>query len=140
MLFSCSGSKPAFMGTEVTILYKAKYGEVAVKSIGYGRGKNAAFDDAQKKAFFVLLYRGIPNSEYIYPLIENEVEFAKNNPNFMKDFFDSKLYKSFIISNTESSSLTSTTKGQRLYLDIVINYLALRRYLEQNSLIRKFGY
>ena len=140
ILLSCSSKTPNFYETEVSLLRKTDYGIISLKSVGYGNGRNSATEDAQKKAFFALLYRGIPNSEYSYPLIENEVTFKNNFPNFNETFFKSAIYKSFIISNIESSNLINTSKGNKLYLDITINYEALRRYLEQNSIIRKFGY
>ena len=140
ILLSCSSKTPNFYETEVSLLRKTDYGIISLKSVGYGNGRNSATEDAQKKAFFALLYRGIPNSEYSYPLIENEVTFKNNFPNFNETFFKSTVYKSFIISNIESSNLINTSKGNKLYLDITINYEALRRYLEQNSIIRKFGY
>ena len=140
VLTSCTTKIPAHYETEVSLLRKTEYGVVALKSVGYGNGRNSATEDAQKKAFFALLYRGIPNSDYSYPLIENEVTFKNNFPNFNETFFKSAIYKSFIISNTESSNLIITSKGNKLFLDVTINYDALRRYLEQNSIIRKFCY
>ena len=140
VLTSCTTKIPDHYETEVSLLRKTEYGIVALKSVGYGNGRNSATEDAQKKAFFALLYRGIPNSDYSYPLIENEVTFKNNFPNFNETFFKSAIYKSFIISNTESSNLIITSKGNKLFLDVTINYDALRRYLEQNSIIRKFGY
>ena len=140
ILLSCSSKTPNFYETEVSLLRKTDYGIISLKSVGYGNGKNSATEDAQKKAFFALLYRGIPNSDYSYPLIENEVTFKNNFPNFNETFFKSAIYKSFIISNTESSNLIITSKGNKLFLDVTINYEALRRYLEQNSIIRQFGY
>ena len=140
ILLSCSSKTPNFYETEVSLLRKTDYEIISLKSVGYGNGRNSATEDAQKKAFFALLYRGIPNSDYSYPLIENEVTFKNNFPNFNETFFKSAIYKSFIISNTESSNLIITSKGNKLFLDVTINYEALRRYLEQNSIIRKFGY
>jgi hypothetical protein len=140
ILLSCSSKTPNFYETEVSLLRKTDYGIISLKSVGYGNGRNSATEDAQKKAFFALLYRGIPNSDYSYPLIENEVTFKNNFPNFNETFFKSGVYKSFIITNTESSNLINTSKGNKLFLDVTINYEALRRYLEQNSIIRKFGY
>ena len=69
VLTSCTTKIPAHYETEVSLLRKTEYGVVALKSVGYGNGRNSATEDAQKKAFFALLYRGIPNSDYSYPLI-----------------------------------------------------------------------
>lgn len=140
VITSCKSKSPDFYETEVILNKKTDYGSVSLKSTGYGNGRNSAIEDAQKKAFFVLLFRGIPNSNYNYPLIENELSFREKHVNFNKDFFDSGLYKSFILSNTESSNLILTSRGYKIFMDIVINYEALRKYLEQNSTIRKFGY
>lgn len=137
---SCKSKSPDFYETEVSLLKKTDYGSAYLKSVGYGNGRHSAIEDAQKKSFFVILFRGIPNTNYNYPLIENEVSFREKNANFNKDFFDNGLYKSFIISNSESSNLISTSRGFKIFMNIEINYEALRKYLEQNSIIRKFGY
>ena len=79
-----------------------------------------------------LLFRGFPNSNQTNPLIStSEIEIQKQFPTYFKDFFQGNRYKSFI---------TSSTKNTNGYHRIVINLKAIRLDLEQNSIIRKFGY
>jgi hypothetical protein len=79
-----------------------------------------------------LLFRGFPNSNQTIPLIStSEIEIQKQFPTYFKDLFQSNRYKSFITSSTKNSNGSHR---------ITINLKAIRLDLEQNSIIRKFGY
>lgn len=79
-----------------------------------------------------LLFRGLPNSNQTVPIISTSEEQTKQQfPAYFKNFIDNKRYQTFISSSTKNSN------GSRR---IVINTKALKQDLEQNSIIRKFGY
>lgn len=83
-------------------------------------------------AVYHLLYRGFPQSNQKTPLIStSEAETEKQHPEYFKKLFAEKRYKTFITSSSKNSNNT-----QR----IVLNTRALKADLEQNSIIRKFGY
>ena len=83
-------------------------------------------------AIYHLLFRGLPNSNQTVPIISTSEEQAKQQfPAYFKTFIDNKRYQTFITSSTKNSN------GSRR---IVINTKALKQDLEQNSIIRKFGY
>jgi hypothetical protein len=137
-LYSCSPKIQPYSG-EVNFLYKEAQGTIAVKSTGYGKNQMEAVSDAQKNAFKVLLFKGIPGTELNVPLIENESDARSKKPEYFKRFFDDKNYISFMMSSTESSNLIKIKKTYKITVDVKINYNSLRKDLEQNQLIRKFG-
>jgi hypothetical protein len=125
---------------EVNFLYKDAQGTITVKSTGYGKNQSDAVIDAQKNAFKVLLFKGIPGTELNVPLIENENDAISKHAAYFKKFFDEGNYKTFMMSSTESSNLIKMKGTKKITVDVKINYNSLRKDLEQNQLIRKFGF
>ena len=138
ILSSCSPKLNSYSG-EVNFLYKEAQGTIVVKSIGYGKNQTEAVVDAQTNAFKVLLFRGIPGTELNIPLIDNENNAKSKHADFFKSFFDEGIYKTFMMSSIESSNLIKMKGIKKISLDIKINYNSLRKELEQNQLVRKFG-
>lgn len=138
-LHSCSPKLIPY-SAEVNFLYKEAQGTIAVKSTGYGNNQTDAVSDAQKNAFKVILFKGLPGTELNVPLIENEVEAKSKKAEYFKKFFDKGNYKTFMMSSTESSNLIKVKGGKKIYVDVKINYNSLRKDLEQNQVIRKFGF
>ena len=126
--------------SEVSLLYKDANGVIAVKSVGYGKDRLAAVTDAQINAFKVVLFRGVPGTNVGIPLVENEQEATSRNPYYVSRFFDQQIFRNFMVAYEESSSLTRAYGTNRISVDVKINFIALRRDLEQNNIIRKFGY
>ena len=125
---------------EVNFLYKEAQGTIAVKSTGYGKNKKEAVEDAQRNAFRVLLFKGIPGTELNIPLVPNETEARFKHPEYFKILLDRGGYKSFTMSSDETSALIKAYGTKKINVDIKINYNSLRKDLEQNQVIRKFGY
>jgi hypothetical protein len=138
-ILSCS-QKTLPYSAEVNFLNKDAQGTITVKSIGYGKNKNKAILDAQKNAFKTLLFKGLPGTELNVPLIENENDTRSTNASYLKKFFDEGNFISFIMSSTESSNLIVMKGTKKISVDIKINYNSLRKDLEQNKIIRKFGF
>lgn len=117
-------------------------GTVTVLCSGFARKKSAeSAKDAFDAAFYALLFRGIPGSQYELPMIPNEME-KKDDP-VIKALLD-KDYMSFVIKSSlqgEEKKVRKEdgVKGIMTTHKITINCDALRRYLEQNNVIRKFG-
>lgn len=83
-------------------------------------------------AIYHLLFRGIPNSNQTTPLISTSEEATeKQFPEYFKKLFNENRYKTFVTSSSKNSN-----GSQR----VVVNTRALRLDLEQNSIIRRFGY
>lgn len=125
---------------EVNFLYREASGSIAVKCIGYGQNQRDAIANAQKNAFAIILFRGLPGTELNIPLIDNESDAKSKHPDYFEKFFDEERYKTFMMSSIESSNLIRMKGIKKISVDVKINYNSLRKDLEQNSLIRKFGY
>jgi hypothetical protein len=138
-LHGCSPIIQPYSG-EVNFLYKEATGIIAVKSIGYGKNHMNAVCNAEKNALKVLLFRGLPGTELNIPLIENENDAKSKHKDYFKKFFDQGNYKTFVMSSTESSNLIALKGTKKITVDVKINYNSLRKDLEQNQIIRKFGY
>ena len=73
-------------------------------------------------------------------LIENESEARSKNGEYFKNFFDGGNFKSYMMSSNESSNLIKIKGTNKISVNVKINYNSLRKDLEQNRIIRKFGY
>ncbi len=138
-LQSCSPKLKPYSG-EVNFLYKEAQGTIGVKSTGYGKNQKDAVQDAEVNAFKILLFRGIPSTELNIPLLENENEANIKHKDYLNRFFEGGLYKTFMMSTTISSNLIKLKGTKKISVDVKINYNSLRNDLEQNLLIRKFGF
>jgi hypothetical protein len=138
-LHNCSPKLQPY-SAEVNFLYKEAQGTIAVKSTGYGKNQTDAVSEAQKNAFKVILFKGLPGTELNVPLIENENDAKSKKADYFKKFFDEGNYKTFMMSSTESSNLIKVKGGNKISVDVKINYNSLRKDLEQNQVIRKFGF
>ena len=117
-------------------------GTVSLVSTGFGKNKVESSADAVTNAFYQLLFRGIPGSQYELPMVNNESD-KKNDP-VIKTLLNGG-YSSFVMENQlqseeEKIKKEDGVKGRMTTHKITINCDALRRYLEQNNVIRKFGY
>jgi hypothetical protein len=124
----------------VNFLNKEEQGTITLKSTGYGKNQKQAVEDAQLNAFKVLLFKGVPGSELNLPMVENENEARSRHDEYFNKLLDQGNYKSFMMSSTESSNLIKMRGTKKINVDVKINYNSLRKNLEQNQVIRKFGY
>jgi len=100
-------------------------GTVTVVSTGFGKNRVVSSEDALKQAFNTLLFQGIAGSQYELPMVGPE---KKKDP-AIRDLLE-KEYRSFVIEN----NLQQEDKKTR-----TINCEALKRYLENKGVVRKFG-
>lgn len=119
-----------------------KEGTITMRAIGIGSNQEEAIVDAEKNAFDVILFRGLPESEQKIALLgTNETEEKEKNKDYFNKFYNDKRYKTFVMSSIPTSSLIKYKGGEKsIAIDIKINLVALRKDLEQNNLIRKFGF
>ena len=136
---SCSTSKSLPSG-EVNYL-SSNDGTLTMRSIGIGNNEGEAITDAIYNAFDVLLFRGLPESEQKNALIgTNENEERGKHKDYFEGFYNGR-FKSFVMSSIPSSDLIRYKGGKKgITVDVKINILALRKDLEQNDIIRKFGF
>jgi hypothetical protein len=117
-------------------------GTIAMRAIGIGVNNEDAINDAEKNVFDVLLFRGLPKSEQKVPLIgTNEAEEKNKHKDYFNKFYSEKRYKTFVMSSIPTNDITKQKGGKKsIATDIKINLVALRKDLEQNNIIRKFGF
>ena len=139
VIFSCSIK--TFPTAEVNYL-SGKEGTITMRAIGIGANQEDAIIDAEKNAFNVIFFRGLPESEQKIALIgTNETEEKEKNKDYFNAFYKDKRYKTFIMSSIPGSDLIKHKGGKKsIAVDVKINLVALRKDLEQNNIIRKFGF
>ena len=117
-------------------------GTITVRAIGFGEKTEDAINDAEKNAIDVLLFRGLPESEQKVPLIgTNETEEKNKHKDYFNKLYNESRYKTFVMSSIPTTDLIKNKGGKKsIAVDIKINLVALRRDLEQNNIIRKFGF
>lgn len=136
---SCSPKLIPF-SAEVNFIRKDAQGTIILNSLGYGSDLKSAKTDAEKNAFKVVLFRGIPGTELNLPLVTNETESKSRNKDYYKGLFEEEKYKSFMMYSNESSDLIKLKGVKRISVDLKINYNSLRKDLEQNNITKKFGF
>lgn len=137
--FGCSKKIQADYSAEVSFQSKDTDGTISVRCFGYGKNEQDAITDAQKNALSVILFKGLPGSEVNVPLIDNEYNSKNSNPSYYKNLFENGYSKTFIMSTDVVSPLTKYNNTKRLIVNLKININSLRKDLEINKIIRKFG-
>ena len=137
----CQEIVPGEFNGQVVFSSVEKNGTITLQSTGFGKKKTESISNALAGAFYNLLFRGIPGSPYDLPMIPDENE-KKNNP-LIKALLEGG-YTAFIVENKFISEENKKrkqdgSKGKQTINKITINCDALRKHLEQNGLIRKFG-
>lgn len=119
---------------------EANADKMVLRTTGYGSTERNAELDACRYAIEQILFRGIPDSEQHNPLIStNEQEVQTRNSGYFKELFDKGRYASFISSAPIIES--GVKRGTHwVVCDVTVNLRALRSDLENNKIIRKFGY
>ncbi len=110
---------------------------LVVGARGYANNEREAMLDAEKRAFETLFYRGFPNTSYKLPMISND----NNTSSLLSNFFSTGTYRNFISSSVVTSPLKKdkVKRTKQLDMKLVINTFSLKRHLEQNGIIKKFG-
>ena len=140
LLSSACSKKPVIFPIVTMALPNNEESTILIRSSGTGKNITAAVDDAERKAFNTLLFYGYPSSVQSRPLIDNKADAIQKNPTYFNDFFDKKTYKNFIV---YSNNFMNEQKSQNTYYlvrQLKINLRILRTDLENNGIIRKFGF
>ncbi len=125
---------------QVALVSETK-GTITLRSSGTGKNIDEANANAARNVFFVLLYRGVPESDINSALIDvPEQEAQQQFKPYLEAFFD-KRYETFITNAVQSGDVIKGKHRTRsVYLDITVNVQALRKDLEDNKVTRKFGF
>ena len=114
---------------------------VVLRSIGYGKNVKKAMKDAEVNAIKTILFVGAERTPFNSPLItEDRLSVEQRNKEFFENFY-AETYMNFIESaETTSEFGKDSAKRKCLTQDIRVRVLQLRVYLENNGIIRKFGF
>lgn len=115
---------------------------ISLRCVGYGNNRFTAINDAEQAAFKTLLFRGIPSSQQKDAMVStNEKESLQKNSIYFNELLSKGRYKTFITSSVPVSDIVHY-KGstKQITVDVKINLYGLRKDLEQNNIIRPFGY
>jgi hypothetical protein len=137
ILQSC---KPISYSSQVNFKSKENTGVYIVNAYGYAKKSKDAVLEAEKNAFKVIIFKGLPGSDLTVPLVDNESTSMSQNKTFYDNFFDGGGYRSFIMNRNDSYTPKKIRNGYQSEVTLKINLASLRRELEQNQIIRKFGY
>lgn len=115
---------------------------LSLRCVGQGEKTIEIAENAQKNAIQTILFRGMPASQQTMPLVTiSEAEALKTHKEYFDELFENGRYKTFI---TTSIPVGNATKYKGMIkqqtFDITVNLRALRIDLEQNNIIRKFGF
>jgi hypothetical protein len=142
-IFICCTKKSYPETAELTFITSPSDGLVEISAIGYGSSSKDAELDTYTTAFNNILFKGIPDFGALrIPLIDNEMQSKSSHSDFYKRFFERRDYMRFVTNQGSVQALgKSDDKNMRkAQKNITINYDALRKHLEQEGVIRKFGY
>ncbi|MFT5386566.1 MAG: hypothetical protein ACI8VT_004485 [Saprospiraceae bacterium] len=115
---------------------------ITLTSTGFGKNKKDAIFNAEKNAFDVLLFKGVPGSPYEKPIVTTPESTTKSkNANFFKGFYDEYGYKGFVTNSRIISPGSKDKQTNKIMagVEITINVPSLRRNLEQQGITQKFG-
>jgi len=88
-LTNCSTPKST---AEVKVTSNSGYDILGTESIGYGKNRDAAIENAKEQAFTNLLFRGIPGSSHNRAMVGNETSSKNQHKDYFDDFFNKKGY------------------------------------------------
>ncbi|MDR3681444.1 MAG: hypothetical protein P4L41_15865 [Flavipsychrobacter sp.] len=135
LFFTC-----ATLSAQVSFVSGEK-GTITVRTSGNGKGINDAIANAEKDVFYMLLFRGIAGSEQSSALITTREDEAQQKYKAYLDPLLSERYPSFIISAVQDGEPVKGKHSQySVMLDVTVNVTALRKDMEANQVIRKFGF
>lgn len=115
-------------------------GTIFLRVTGFGSNKQEAYNKAVSNAFNTLLYKGIPESIQSRPMIEDEAKAKEKFSDVLSCFNRRECYSQFITQNNDNGNTTRVKGGTTTAAEVKINIRALRTYLEQKQVIRKFGF
>lgn len=113
---------------------------VTFRVVGYGSNTKKATIDAEISAIKTICFTGAAGTTFAMPLVSSgESKSVSDNSEFFNSFY-SEQYRNFIESSIAvSNPCKDASKRKCQTFDVKIRARELRKYLEQNGVIRKFG-
>jgi len=143
MLFSSCASTNKFIPFqrtgEVTFVEHSTEGTILLNSVGYAANKNEGVLYAERNAFENLFFKGVPGSSQKSPMIDDEEKAIYGHRGFFEGFFKSGEYRKYIIESILIDERKSPN-GIVITQEIKIDINSLRKLLEKEQIVRKFGF
>lgn len=139
---SCKTTSPYPATSEVNYVSNPNPGLVTVEATGYGKTSEAAELDTYNTAFTTIFFKGLPAFTALRtPMIPNESKARSEHAAYFKNFFEERGYLQFVTNKGTPAKGSKADDGKNTSVrnTFTINYESLRRDLEQNGVIRKFG-
>lgn len=137
VIFSCG---PIRYNSEVFVSGKENKSVYTFTAKGAAKKQEKAIYEAEKNAFRVIMFTGVPGTDLSMPLVGNENEAMNNHKNYFDRFFNQNAYTAFVLNRSTVTSSKKIRGGYEATVSIKVNIESLRTDLEQNEIIRKFGY
>lgn len=120
---------------------EATAGIITVEATGRGNNLAVCSADASAAALYLILFRGLPGSQYNLPMISNENDWKESSliQQLLKYEYHSFILSSDLSGKKKLKKKKDGIKGIEAKYRIAINCDALRRYLEENDVIKKMG-
>ncbi len=111
---------------------------ITVVSSAYAETKARAVVYAERNALENILFRGIPGSSQESPMVADEQTAQSNHSQALQRLIQDGLYQQFVI---QSYVDQSSPAGKGVAVDQIVKFdlHALRKHLEKEGVIRKFG-
>lgn len=134
-------SSPKTITGEVNYAGNSEPGTLLLNTAGYGRTKKEAIINAEKNAIYNVLFKGIPGTQYALPLVADGESVLKKQKKYFDLLLDGEGYKRFMMLSDQQTGFVPMTSGsENIQNRVKIDVTSLRRDLETNQIIRKFGY
>lgn len=138
LLFSCgTTNKVSYQRTGEVQYVSSDTGTITVDSKGYASDLSTAVYYAERNALENILFKGIPGSNQRQPLIPNENKSWESHAAVLNKLLSEDYPKYIMNSETLNVSNSGAVSLQRT---ITFDINALRKYLEIEGVIRKFGF
>ncbi|MBK9253920.1 MAG: hypothetical protein IPM42_00380 [Saprospiraceae bacterium] len=111
---------------------------ITITSNGFAESEGKAVYYAEINALENILYRGIPNSNQDNPMIANENQLTNSQQTELDNLIRREGYRNFLIQSYRSNGGLSGSNWNILQT-VKFDLQALRKYLEDKSIVRKFG-
>jgi len=141
LLFLIGCSRPAAISYqrtgEVRFVSTEDKGTITVDSKGFASDISTATYYAERNAFENLLFKGIPGSNQVQPIIPDENIAWQQHGAVLKKLL-SEDYSKFVMS--AETRYRSESEPVEIDRTISVDINSLRKYLESEGVIRKFGF
>lgn len=127
---------------EVQFVDNPGSGLVSLSATGFGSSEDLAIENAYFTAFNTVFFTGLPQFTALrVPMVANESKAKSEHGSYFKKFYQNGYYLRFVTErlNPAISKSANDRKMKAAKMTFTLNYEALRKDLEQNNIIRKFG-